>query len=104
MDYFMAALELTWGPSDEDEVENVLGNVQDLFNASFGLDGMAMSFISVAPWSRGGPIATALVIDLEGTAEKSLDEALFSVISALELDEDLLILDREEREDRVTDD
>lgn len=97
----MVALELVWGPDDEDEVKAVVDDVETLFNVSFPSVGLATACLSVSNWEQGDPIATFLVVDLGNKPPSFLLDAMQQVLIALELEEDIDILDRSDREDRV---
>src|SRR5690606_29964582 len=104
MDYYMAALDLAWGPDDVDQVSVVVDQIVELFHVSFRDMGMTTACLSVGCWDPDkarAPVATFLVIDMNGKAPVLLDEAFNAVLVALKLARDIVRLDRQGREDRI---
>jgi len=101
MNYYLATLDLVWDPEDPAQVADIVEQISSLFNLSYISLGMATTCISVSRWDTDDtPVATYMVIDTMNQ-ESILVDAFEAVLLALDLQEDIKILDRKGREDRV---
>src|SRR5690606_6907215 len=104
MDYYMAALDLAWDPDDVAQGPVVADQIVGLSNVAVLDMGMKTPCLSVGCWDPAKaltPVATFLVIDMNGKAPVLLDEAFNAVLVALNLEQDIVLLARQGREDRI---